>query len=512
MTWFRCIGNNGGGGGEEIIKGVPAIASTAAQWLALPYYNDDNPIIEFKFLQPYNVNQSIIMGDMWDLNAFCFYMESDGYNYFRYNNVYENMYQIPQKLWKWVNIRIDYATSKVTVDGVDYTNSSPKTQLHYPIYLFGLPNSHLSCIAITDFKVYINGVLDMQLEARKDESTGVGYFYDTVGNQSYYSSSSTPLYYTEIAETTDLEPLYTLGAGSQWESFDNPNVDEPLIVEDTLTNTYGSSYPTNMVKRTTVDVSTLPDRSQGDVYTTIGKTSNGTPINMAKTASDDKLWISTNGSFATNEIIRVCKQTTIEPLTPSLDLRYSSGTVGTETYTITENAKYMIINGWSWQNGRDINKGVTTLPSGVTPIIDEEIINTSTFGYRLTVADLQIGDTVTMTNYNAGWVANTKLIYKLNNINPTSLIHQTTAGDGWIDVPSITGSGKALFIGACCGKTTSNIQDTSTSNLNPDDDFMLAGYTNTNFLFRIAYCSIPNMPYYKMYGYDGGFAGLAVIQ
>lgn len=204
------------------------------------------------------------------------------------------------------------------------------------------------------------------------------------------------------------------------------------------------------------------------------------------------------------------------PTSDLLTLKYSSGTVGTETYTITESGKYMIINAWSWQDGTG-TKGATTLPSGRTPIIDEEILNSSTFGYRLTIADLQIGDIVTITNYlvNPHWLGNTKLIFKMNNINPTSLIYQTTAGDGWINVSSITGAGKALFIGMCIGGSSPtpniNIVDQTIRN-SYNYDYEFATYVNTNCIIRITYCSISNMPHYRMYGYDGGFAGLAVVQ
>lgn len=204
------------------------------------------------------------------------------------------------------------------------------------------------------------------------------------------------------------------------------------------------------------------------------------------------------------------------PTNDLLILKYTSGTAGTETYTITESGKYMIINAWTWQDGTG-TKGTTTLPSGRTPIIDEEILNTSIFGYRLTIADLQIGDIVTVTNYltNPHWLGNTKLIFKMNNINPTSIIYRTTVGDGWINVSSITGTGKALFIGMCIGGSgpipNLNIVDQSITN-SDNYDYEFATYVDTNCIVRITYCSISNMPHFIMYGYDGGFAGLAVIQ
>lgn len=181
-----------GGGGSK------AIASTGQQSIILPFYNDDNPTIKFKFLQPYQNHFGVIIGDIWDTTGFIFYQDvNSGYNDFRYGSNNDDLYHIPKKLWKWVDVEIDYSTSKVTVDGVEYTTQNPKTQLHYPIYIFGFTNTNGSYIAISELKVYINDTLEMNLEPRKDSSTGVGYFYDTVNQQNYYSGSNSPLIYFE---------------------------------------------------------------------------------------------------------------------------------------------------------------------------------------------------------------------------------------------------------------------------------------------------------------------------
>lgn len=381
---------------EEVSTNLPALGSTGHQWIELPLYADDYPIIEFKLLQTEYQQGGVIVGDEWSADGFMLYMYSGG-NEFRYGT--DNIVSFPIKYWKWVDVRIDYTTGTIVYDGVTY-GGTPKTQLHKQVKLFGFSNYSCKSVAIADIKIYKNDTLYMQLEARNDETTEAGYFYDTIGNQSYYSDSSYPLLYTVATK-------------------------------------------------------------------------------------------------------------------PYMELRYSSGTAGTESHMVTETGKYLIINGWSWQGSQGVGKGVTTLPSGVTPIIDEEILNSSTFGYRLTIADLQVGDVVTMTNYDAGWIANTKMIFKINDISPTSVIYQSTAGDNWIDVSSIPGSGKALFIGACCGKTASNeqqVRDVSIKNASANYDYDMSGYINTNFFIRIVYCDIADMPHYKMYGYDGGFAGLAVIQ
>ena len=382
------------------------IASSGQQYIALPLYSDDYPVIKTKMMLGYLPGtQQALWGDIWDVNSFMLYAENGAFS-FRYTT--NNVDVITPKYWEWVDVELDY-TNGTFLYGDTIYGGIPKTQLHNQIYLFGLPSGRDGWCAYSTIEVYKNGILYMNLEPRLDKETNAGYYYDTINNIPYYSSTSSPLVY---------EAMSSDGGGG--------------IIKSSLT------------------------------------------------------------------------------------LKYSSGTAGTETYTITENAKYMIINAWSWQDGTG-TKGTTTLPSGRIPIIDEEILNTSIFGYKLTIADLQIGDIVTITNYltNPHWLGNTKLIFKMNNINPTSLIYQTTAGDGWINVSSITGSGKALFIGMCIGGSSPtpnmNIVDQSIINSN-NYDYEFATYVDTNCIVRITYCSISEMPHYRMYGYDGGFAGLAVIQ
>lgn len=307
MTWFKCIGGNGSGGSAK--EGLPAIASTGTQWITLPLYDDDNPIIEFKMLQSANIAQSIIIGDLWDLSAFCLYMESDDNNYFRYNVDYSHTYTIPKKPWKWVNYKINYGTGVVTVDGVDYIPAVAKTQLHNQVYLFGLPGSHMANVAITDFKVYKNNTLYLNFEPRKDASTGAGYFYDTVGQQNYYSDSSTPLSYVEIGDTEELELIYSLQSGGVWETFANPNSTEPLIVEAYTEGAYTSGFPQIIDRKYTVDLSLLPSLdSGGDPYTTIGLTAYNVPINMRTGNNNATVYISTNGTLQSSESVRVYKQ------------------------------------------------------------------------------------------------------------------------------------------------------------------------------------------------------------
>ena len=192
MTWFKCIGNGGGGG-----QAIKAISSTAQQSIALPLYDDDNPVITFKMMLTANSPQGIILGDLWDLAAFCLYMESDSNCYFRYNTDYSHVYTIPQKRWNWSEFNINYGTGVIVVDGVTYTPAVAKTQLHNQVRLFGLAGEHFASVAIKDFKAYKNNALYLDLDPRQDSQTGAGYFYDTVNQQSYYSGTNTPLIYSE---------------------------------------------------------------------------------------------------------------------------------------------------------------------------------------------------------------------------------------------------------------------------------------------------------------------------
>lgn len=378
------------------------IASSGQQYIALPLYSDDYPVIKTKMmLGSIPGAQQALWGDIWDVNSFMLYAENGAFS-FRYTT--SNVDVITPKYWEWVDVELDYTKGTCLYGGNVY-GGIPKTQLHNQIYLFGLPSGRDGWCAYSTIEVYKNGTLYMNLEPRLDKETNAGYYYDTINNIPYYSSTSYPLVY---------------GA---------------------MSSDGGSSI-----------------------------------------------------------------------IKSSLTLKYSSGTAGTENYTVTENAKYMIINAWSY----DVSKGVTTLPSGVTPIIDEEIINDGAYGYRLTFADLQVGDIITMTNYSSRWIANTKLVYKLSNLSPNSVIYQATARDNWIDVSSITGSGNALFVGLCLGGVdaypNSNIYDQSMPNMEFNYDYESSGCVNTNCLIRITYSPISEMPRYRMYGYDGGFAGLAVIQ
>lgn len=193
MTFFRCLGD----GGAPIPTKTPYVASTGNQYLTLPFYCDDYPVIKAK-LMTISAYQQVIIGDTsWDVSGFIFYCDGNFNNlYLRYSN--NGITTINNAKWcDPVEVEIDYSTGDITYDGTNYTGS-PKTQLHNPITLFGNPNNRQGFCFLFSLQVYTNDNLVMNLVPMKDSQTGVGYLHDTIGGQDYYSGSSSGLLYGEI--------------------------------------------------------------------------------------------------------------------------------------------------------------------------------------------------------------------------------------------------------------------------------------------------------------------------
>lgn len=185
---------------------------------------------------------------------------------------------------------------------------------------------------------------------------------------------------------------------------------------------------------------------------------------------------------------------------PALQLIFNSGQLGEETYTITENGKYLIIVSYSYQGS-----GAISLPSGVMAEIDESVIGNAR-GFRVVVADLTAGDIVTMTNSIADWTGRAKVIIKLKNIPTLSAKKGSAITDDGAISPTIT-TDDALFIGLCCGRLNGNFYDYSYAN----DGALYAGYIGSNTLIRVNYINSANVDIY-LHGYDGGYGGYIVLQ
>lgn len=99
--------------------------------------------------------------------------------------------------------------------------------------------------------------------------------------------------------------VYTLTAGAQWETFTLPSGYTTIIVEYTWTDTV-NNY--TYLSDSTIAVSSLPDRIQGDVYVTVGltySTSGMAGINVAKNTSDGYIYISVNGAIPPDASVKV---------------------------------------------------------------------------------------------------------------------------------------------------------------------------------------------------------------
>lgn len=188
MAWIRGSTINGGGGGQPL----KMVASSGAQSIQLPYYSDDGIKLKFKMLGGISDNAPVF-GDVWSTAGVVFYFYNRlklGLRVVDYLN--EN---IPYTSFKLMNVEFDYSTGILTIDGNTY--GELKTPGHNPIYLFGVSNRY-SAVALSDISVEQNDVEIMHLEPRKNIQTGEGYYHDSIGNQDYYSITSTGLIYTEL--------------------------------------------------------------------------------------------------------------------------------------------------------------------------------------------------------------------------------------------------------------------------------------------------------------------------
>lgn len=169
----------------------PNVMSTGYQYIELPLYDDDYPVIKARVKTLYTSIQAVYIGDIWDVSAFCLYTEN-GVPQFRYTTSDVATIASP-KFNEFVDIEMDYAAGTLKYDGTTY-GGVQKTQLHNTVKLFGL-SGKCSIFAIEEMKIYKNNALYMNLIPRVDAS-GQGYLYDTIGHQSYSSVTSTPLVYS----------------------------------------------------------------------------------------------------------------------------------------------------------------------------------------------------------------------------------------------------------------------------------------------------------------------------
>lgn len=188
---------------------------------------------------------------------------------------------------------------------------------------------------------------------------------------------------------------------------------------------------------------------------------------------------------------------------PEIQYIFNSAQTGEETFTITENGKYLIVVSYSY-NG----SGSITLPSGRTPEINESLLGNDARGFKVVIANLNSGDIVTMSNTVGDHTARAKCILKLNNISDlTTKTDSNIQNDSTVS-PTIYATEKTLFIGLCCGRLYGYYYDYSHDN----GGEIYAGAIGENTLIRVIYTDDTlTIPIY-LYGYDGGYSGYIVLQ
>ncbi len=169
-------------------------------------------------------------------------------------------------------------------------------------------------------------------------------------------------------------------------------------------------------------------------------------------------------------------------------------TSGASTYTIDEDGTYLIIVSNSYQGARSI-----TLPQGRTAIINQSVeVTDGLRGMTIVVADLLEDDVVTMSATPVTWVAFSKQIYKLTNINVQS-VYETKAKNDNSETYSAPASGDYLVVGLCFGRTEAYYRDDTKGSGNG-----VTRYNTQNTITKIYADKGENIPQLDMYGYDGG--------
>lgn len=169
---------------------------------------------------------------------------------------------------------------------------------------------------------------------------------------------------------------------------------------------------------------------------------------------------------------------------------WTSGQTGEETFTCSEEGKYLFLVGTSY-------RGTSSISSSVTPEYTFEKKGSNGEGLMGAIFNLSVGDTVTMTTTVSDWVASAKIIFRFN-LTVSSVISDTLVRDTQLSSFAPTFTGSALFIYMAWGRTDNNSYDRTYSTNN----FEWASKVNSQTYFRLSYGE--NTPSVNMYGYDGG--------
>ena len=188
MTWYRS------GRGNEKIK---QLGSTGSQSITLPVKASEHLKFEFELYHLYGSGDFCFFADIWSGTGWLVHTRQWDIGYRYSNSSGSEIYSITPYTKKIVEI--------TTYDGTLIVDGVVKTTGHTVSYtsgenikMFGMNSSNSCCATVGTTKIYKDNVLYMCLVPMKDETTGAGYYYDTINRQSYYSTTNSPLIYAEM--------------------------------------------------------------------------------------------------------------------------------------------------------------------------------------------------------------------------------------------------------------------------------------------------------------------------
>lgn len=181
---------------------------------------------------------------------------------------------------------------------------------------------------------------------------------------------------------------------------------------------------------------------------------------------------------------------------PKVTPMYNSVTYGSSTYEVEKSGTYLIIVSVANNGTKSI-----VLPSGRTSTISQDVNGKNNRGMSIIVADLQVGDIITMTNSETTWYSASKMVFLLENFSIASINSTSSTDDNRKTYTTQSDNIYHLVICTALGKTDDDyyIQYDDTKIFTEDviikGIYMLCGvFIEKGNKFNSLSC----------YGYDGG--------
>lgn len=173
------------------------ICSTGGQSITLPVKASEHLTFKFDLYFLYGNGDFCLMADVWSGSGWLVHTRYWDLA-FRYD-AGGGSHVFPITPYTKKSIEVNTFDGTLIIDGnVKTTGHTVSYTSGEYIRMFGMnaSNSCMASVGVVD--VYKDDVLYMHLVPKKDENTGAGYYYDTIGGQSYYSETANPLVYAEM--------------------------------------------------------------------------------------------------------------------------------------------------------------------------------------------------------------------------------------------------------------------------------------------------------------------------